>query len=531
VVAWRMMNARVETRTDRRRTDTRQAAREYLGLGWCPIPVPARLKNPGRENWQKERYTAADVGHAFDPAGSIGLLLGDPSGGLIDVDLDCAPAIAAAPYFLPSTSMVHGRASKRTSHYWFSITDAPSLRSTKYVEPSRRDAGGKQSTLVEVRGTGGQTIVPPSVHPSGELIEWEANGEPARVTAAVLKAAVAMVAACALVAWRWPTGARHDAALALAGLLLRGGVAQHDAERFVEVVARVAGDEDWCDRVRAVRDTYAETGPTTGGPRLATLVREGEMVVSKLREWLGLTRSAESTQARGKRSQTTRLVDLATEADVELFHDHEHEAFAVCKLHNAARATYRVRGRDFKLYLGKLYYECERTAANAEALQSAVSLCEAAARFDGEQHRVFTRVGEHGANIYLDLCDDAWRAVEITPQGWRIVGDPPLRFRRARGMLALPEPGRSGHLDELRNLINIGTHDDWLLVRGWLVAALRPRGPYPLLVVHGEQGSAKSTLCRLLRRVVDPNAAGLRAEPRDARDLIVAATNSWVIAF
>jgi hypothetical protein len=67
-------------------------------------------------------------------------------------------------------------------------------------------------------------------------------------------------------------------------------------------------------------------------------------------------------------------------------------------------------------------------------------------------------------------------------------------------------------------------------LRGWLVAALRPRGPYPLLAVHGEQGAAKSAFCRLVRNLIDANTAALRAEPRDARDLIIAATNGWIVA-
>src|SRR5262249_20412689 len=78
---------------------------------------------------------------------------------------------------------------------------------------------------------------------------------------------------------------------------------------------------------------------------------------------------------------------------------------------------------------------------------------------------------------------------------------------------------------------NIRNDDDWRLLVAWLVATLRPTGPYPVLVVHGEQGSAKSTLERILRALVDPNKAALRTTPRDERDLVIAATNGWVIAF
>ncbi len=275
-----------------RQADARDAAREYIRRGWAPIPVPHRSKNPGRDGWPQERHTLDDVDRVFNRTDNVGVLVGEPSGGLVDIDLDAPEAIAAAPYFLPATDMRHGRPTKVTSHWWFVLTDELSLRRIPFEDPARKDEPGKKCMLVELRASGSQTVVPPSIHDlTGEPIEWEAFGDPARVTAAELKAAVARVAACALVAWRWPEGARHDAALALAGALLRGGMAQHDAERFVEAVARVANDDEWRDRVRAVHDTATAISagqPATGGPRLAELLSDGNVVVEKLHEWLHL---------------------------------------------------------------------------------------------------------------------------------------------------------------------------------------------------------------------------------------------------
>jgi len=284
---WRMGPA--TARAERPRPDTRDAARRCIGRGWAPIPTASGAKNPGRDGWQNERYALDDVDRAFDPAGNIGLLLGKASGGLVDVDLDTPEAIAVAPDLLPATDMQHGRPSKLCSHWWYRTTDGE-MRTTRYRDPDG-------STLVELRSTGGQTIVPPSVHPSGELLAWEKDGEPAVVTADALRRAVAMVAATAMLARRWPAGSRHDAALALAGLLCRGGMAHHNTERIMEVVARTAGDHEWGDRVRAVEDTAAEIAagkPATGGPRLAQLLPDGEQVVGKLRDWLELRSEIET---------------------------------------------------------------------------------------------------------------------------------------------------------------------------------------------------------------------------------------------
>ncbi len=98
-------------------------------------------------------------------------------------------------------------------------------------------------------------------------------------------------------------------------------------------------------------------------------------------------------------------------------------------------------------------------------------------------------------------------------------------------MHPLPDPDRGGTIDELRNFVNVETDGDFALIVSWLVAAYWPLGPYPILALHGEQGSAKSTLARLLRSLIDPNAAPLRSSPREVRDLMIAAQNGWTIVF
>jgi hypothetical protein len=132
--------------------------------------------------------------------------------------------------------------------------------------------------------------------------------------------------------------------------------------------------------------------------------------------------------------------------------------------------------------------------------------------------------------VYLDLGDPTWRAVEVTADGWRVVTDPPVRFRRGRALLALPVPMPGGTLDALRDVIHVGSEDDWRLLAAWLIGAMRASGPYPPLALDGEQGSGKSTTARMLRRVIDPSGAELRAEPREIRDLMIAASGGWIVA-
>jgi hypothetical protein len=105
------------------------------------------------------------------------------------------------------------------------------------------------------------------------------------------------------------------------------------------------------------------------------------------------------------------------------------------------------------------------------------------------------------------LADRDWRAVEIGPHGWKVVAEPPVRFRRLAGLLPLPMPQPGGSLDELAACLNLQDRDDLVLVTTWVLAAVRPGGPYPLLVIAGEQGSAKTVLSKMLRALVDPNAS------------------------
>jgi hypothetical protein len=115
-----------------------------------------------------------------------------------------------------------------------------------------------------------------------------------------------------------------------------------------------------------------------------------------------------------------------------------------------------------------------------------LELFEARALFDGEECPVHLRVAEHRGKLYLDLCDAAWRAVEIDPEGWRIVDRAPARFRRSRGSRPLPEPERGGNLEELKGFLNVD-YEGWTLIKAFLVSALRPALPYPILIVKGEQ--------------------------------------------
>ena len=221
---------------------------------------------------------------------------------------------------------------------------------------------------------------------------------------------------------------------------------------------------------------------------------------------------------------------LACAAKVDLWHDADGVGYASVAVNDHVE-HYLMRSKSFKDWLAYQYYKAHKGAPSSQAMQDALGVLHAKARFEGEEYAPAVRIGHHNGNVYVDLADDEWRAIEITPSGWRVISRPPVQFIRSRGLRPLPIPERGGSLADLEPFLNLMTEGDLKLMLGWLVMALNPQGPYPVLVVTGEQGSAKSTTVRLLRGIVDPSAAPHRAPPREERDLLVAARNSWVIAY
>jgi hypothetical protein len=229
-----------------------------------------------------------------------------------------------------------------------------------------------------------------------------------------------------------------------------------------------------------------------------------------------------------KPSQADILIQLAQSA--ELFHAPDATGFADLVI-NGHRETWPIRSKGFRRWLSRSFYEATGGAPNSDALQSALNVIEARAHFDAPQRTVHIRVGGLNDRLYLDLGDESWRAVDIDATGWRVIDEPPVRFRRAAGMQPLPVPASGGSVETLRSFLNVKTDGDFVLAVSWLLAASRDCGPYPILVLSGEQGSAKSTFSALLRALIDPNTAPLRALSREDRELFIAANNGHVLAF
>jgi hypothetical protein len=192
----------------------------------------------------------------------------------------------------------------------------------------------------------------------------------------------------------------------------------------------------------------------------------------------------------------------------------------------------RLRSNHFRIWLDGLAYRNFGRVPRPARRQELVAVLEAVARFDAPRESVHVRLAQTQDEdaIFLDLANERRQVVQVTAHGWSIVSEAPIRFLRPKGMRSLPCPVHGGTVEELRSLLNVGDEAFPLLI-AWLIGALRPRGPYPVLVLQGEQGSGKSTTARMVKALIDPTQAPLRSMPKSERDLAIAVANAWVPAY
>lgn len=191
---------------------------------------------------------------------------------------------------------------------------------------------------------------------------------------------------------------------------------------------------------------------------------------------------------------------------------------------------HRVRSTEFREALRFIDFEAHGKVVPEQALKEAIDTAAAQGRFRGKSYKTYLRVAPVDDSIYLDLGRDSWDAVEVDKNGWRIVDSPPCKFRRTPGMHPLPLPVRGGNILSLKELINLESLNDLILIVAWLVTVLRGKRPFPVLSILGEQGSAKSTMSRMVRNLIDPHKAQVKALSRSEHDLIIAAENTLIVA-
>jgi hypothetical protein len=260
----------------------------------------------------------------------------------------------------------------------------------------------------------------------------------------------------------------------------------------------------------------------------------------------GITSTDEKDDDR--QPQREKIIDAVIAAGVKFWHDRDGHAYASvpCNVLEPDGAVMHlpVRRRRFALTCRRLFgaanpvvsqHGIRPGSVSDSAMSEALPAFEAMALEQAGALDPHVRLIENEGAIWIDLGDDTYRAIRVTAKGWAVVKRANAPLIRPDGLRALPTPVRDATaLTRLQKLLNIADDDDgksnFKLIVSWLVAALYPKGPYALIALDGEQGSGKTTTARMLRKLVDPNAADLRAMPRNEDDLLIAALNGRVVA-
>lgn len=302
--------------------DVTLSAEKYVCDGWSPIPLVAGRKEPIKGiKIEKYVYTPEDFVGA-----NVGVRLGSPSGGLVDVDADWDESRAIFPALLNHTGVdtaCFGRATAPRSHHIFRVADLPKA-SKKFALPASgglRDLPSEHAlTVIEFRCSG-YTMFPPSVHPNGECVAWDNDAPVVDIGLEALMRLVSLTAFLSVCRRYAPgEGSRQDFAGAFAGTMQRAGYDLDDALAAYRLV--VTGDEEMAARERFIRDTYvASAERKTGLPRLAEIMGLENSVRDCLSRWLG-------SQASEVNAEINETYFGATDGNRVRIYRYQHDPFA-----------------------------------------------------------------------------------------------------------------------------------------------------------------------------------------------------------
>lgn len=366
-----------------------------------------------------------------------------------------------------------------------------------------KGAGGLGN--IDFLAAGKMTVMPPSIHPETGK-PYEVYGEPLpEVNFAdlpeitehqikLMKVALGSDHAITLVMG----GGTHDAGVALVAALVRAG----------------ATDEE-------ITDIFVG------------LLPEGYKgnSLKELPGWIASAREKGFGDAGDEEAPTLTqaLVSLALNAGIELFNDGDGTAFATLPRTGTAVA-YRVRSDAFKQWLRHQAYVVLEKAVSSAPLLEAVATIETKALFDGREYPVSARVAGDDEGVIIDIGAADGRVVKIDKEGWSVEAGSRLKFVRGAGFEVLPVPEKGGSLTKLKDFLGLDDRNFRLLI-AFLISALKPHGPYLILLVEGEQGSGKSVFCEMVKRIIDPNKAMRLRLPDKPQDLMIQAKEYRLLSF
>lgn len=562
------------------------------GYGVLPLPAGAKFPPPNGLTGNKGTdLTLAQIRHRYEghefgnvgvrlPQGVIGLdvdAYGDKQGATTWAQLCDAAQDAGTP--MPCTVRITSRAEDDAvsgirlfraalppGHEW--IGGLSGLETIRYEHryvvspPSRHPLGRTYVAIDEATGESVESLPPvddlPMLPPvvvehltketapqrgSGPAITTqEARKEPERGYAAPCKAVQERSTRARAQLASAVGGSRHDTAVRHVQAITRlheqghtGALAVLDTLREDFVTQVATGAEQRCTPHEAAYEYESAVQSAWHNVAAApTPTHERGCCGHQSKEpaaWDGPAKESEGEEPEDKtterKSVATVLVDLAL-AHYRLGITEDGEPFAVPLA--PPRLVRQLRGTkgSLRTELAAAYFDSTGRAAPQAALADALAVIEGKCQTCTPEPLAL-RVAEYHGEHFLDLGDSTGRAVRIGRTGWAVVHEPPVLFRRTELTGSLPEPQHGGALEALWDLLNVHAEYRPLIV-AWLVMAMTTDVPTPVLALHGEQGTGKSTMTKSVAGLIDPSPAQTRKPPRDPDAWVMMAQGSWVIA-
>jgi hypothetical protein len=468
----------------------------YHSIGWSVFPVIAGDKKPliAWEKYQSEIATEEEIKRWWTkvPNASIGVVTGKISG-IVVVDVEAGGDTKD----LPPTVIV--RTGGGGFHFFYKHPNTPVKNRVRIREKT------------DIRGDGGYVVAAPSLHKSGNRYEWAVAPEDAGFED-FPRWILEKCAQDESIKTNWnefldtdnSQGTRNQQAAALAGKILF-----HNPVEMWDVVGWTTLKE-W---------NTAKNKPPLPEKELKIVwdsIKKSEMDRRKRRE-----NGNGSTGGRKTKIQSEMLMDIIVglRDELQFFHNELKEPFVQITIENH-KEIWSCKHKMLKRWLGKIFWETYKKSINSENLKATINIVESSACFDGDQFSLNNRTGWYDNAIWYDLADPLWRVVRITPEGWQIINTPPIIFRRYSHQQPQVEPVSGGDVKKLLEYVNIQNDDQEVLLLVWLVSCFIPDFPHPIPNIFGAQGSAKTLLTRLLRKLIDPSLIEAATFPKDIKELV-----------
>jgi hypothetical protein len=471
-------------------------ALHYAEIGLSVIPV-GQDKKP-LISWQihqKKRASKKQVMKWFTqfPYANVAVVTGAISG-IVVVDVEAGGKTEN----LPPTSI-----SKTGGGGWHFF----------YKHPGKKVANAVRiKELTDIRGDGGYVVMPPSLHESGSCYEWSVALEDTELADAPVWVLEHSTGEGSQKDWdsfideENPKGTRNCTAAQFAGKLL------HDLSPELWESAGWISLIDW---------NLKRNIPPLPEQELRQV---WESIKGREEKNLGEPESQ-------KKTQSQMLLEIIEDnPNIELFHDEASDPHVRLPI-ETHHEIWRCRSKQFKRWLAKLFWEKYGKTANSDAISNALNVIEGKACFDGREYQLANRVAWRDDCIWYDLSNTEWRAVRIDINGWEVVHNPPILFRRYSHQKAQPIPEHGGTVKAVLEFVNITDENQQMLFLVCLVSCFIPDFPHPIMVVYGSQGSAKSSLSRIVKLITDPSVVEISEFPKNQPELIQKLSHHWSIFF